>query len=82
VWLKATLTECASAAARSRQHVPVCPVLAVARRLRRKRAATAVGHSILVIASHLLSRDCDYIDLGGDYFATRDAEQTRQRALM
>ena len=47
----------------------------------RKRAATAVGHSILIIAWHLLSRDCDYVELGGDYFATRDAEHTRRRAL-
>jgi hypothetical protein len=26
-----------------------------------------VGHSILVIAWHLLTNDCDYADLGGDY---------------
>jgi hypothetical protein len=41
----------------------------------------AVGHSILVIAWHLLSDDCDYADLGGDYFVRRDADHARQRAV-
>jgi hypothetical protein len=40
-----------------------------------------VGHSILVIAWHLLSDDCDYADLGGDFFIRRDADRARQRAL-
>jgi hypothetical protein len=41
----------------------------------------AVGHSILVIAWHLLTNDCDYTDLGGDYFVRRDADRARQRAV-
>jgi transposase len=81
VWLKATLTECSWAAARSRGTYLSAQFWRFARRLGRKRAATAVGHSILVIAWHLLSRDCDYIDLGSDYFATSDADHTRRRAL-
>jgi transposase len=81
VWLKATLTECSWAAARSRGTYLSAQFWRFARRLGRKRAATAVGHSILVIAWHLLSRDCDYIDLGSDYFATSDAQHTRQQAL-
>jgi transposase len=81
VWLKATLTECAWAAARTRRTYLSAQFWRFARRLGKKRAATAVGHSMLVIAWHLLSRDCDYIDLGGDYFATRDVEHTRRRAL-
>jgi transposase len=36
-----------------------------------KRAAVAVGHSILVIAWHLLSTGQEYRDLGGDYFTNR-----------
>jgi hypothetical protein len=39
----------------------------------------AVGHSILVIAWHLLANDCDYADLGGDFFVRRDADRARQR---
>jgi transposase len=42
----------------------------------------AVGHSILVVAWHLLTHDCDYADLGGgDYFVPRDADRARQRAV-
>jgi transposase len=40
-----------------------------------------VGHSILVIAWHLLADDCDYQDLGGDYFIRRDTDRARQRAV-
>jgi transposase len=40
-----------------------------------------VGHSILVIAWHLLSDDCAYADLGGDFFIRRDADRARQRAV-
>lgn len=41
----------------------------------------AVGHSIIVIAWHLLSTSCDYEDLGGDYFIRRDVERQRQRLV-
>jgi hypothetical protein len=34
-----------------------------------------------VIAWHLLSGDCDYADLGGDFFIRRDADRARQRAV-
>lgn len=37
----------------------------------KKKAAIAVGNSILVISRHLLTEDCDYDDLGGDYFTRR-----------
>jgi transposase len=40
-----------------------------------------VGHSILVIAWHLLTDDCDYADLGGDFFACRDSDRARQRTV-
>ena len=46
-----------------------------------KRAAVAVSHSILAICWYLLSENCDYNDLGGDYFVQRDADQSRQRAI-
>jgi transposase len=43
-----------------------------------KRAAVAVGHSILVIAYHLLEDGTTYQDLGPRYFEERSAE-SRQR---
>ena len=40
-----------------------------------------MGHSILVIAWHLLTDDGDYQDLGGEDFIRRDIERQRQRAV-
>jgi hypothetical protein len=53
----------------------------LARRIGKKKAALAVGHSILVIAWHLLADNCTYQDLGGDYFVRRDTDRQRQRAV-
>ncbi len=50
----------------------------LARRIGKKKAAIAVGHSILVIGWSLLTNNCDYDDLGGDYF-TKRAKPDRQR---
>lgn len=47
-----------------------------------QRAAVAVGHSILVIAWHLLSTGEVYNDLGGDYFDKRRNTEARQRRLV
>lgn len=81
VWLGEILTECAWAAARSRGTYLGAQFWRLARRIGKKKAAVAVGHSILVIAWHLLTDDCDYEDLGGDYFVKRDAERARSRAI-
>ena len=51
------------------------------RRIGKKKAAVAVGHSILVIAWHLLTDNCAYADPGGDYFVRRDTDRQRQRAV-
>jgi transposase len=80
-WLGEVLTECAWAAARSRDSYLSAQFWRLARRIGRKKAAMAVGHSILVIAWHLLTDDCDYQDLGGDYFIRRDTDRARQRAV-
>jgi transposase len=80
-WLGEGLTECAWAAARSRDGYLSAQFWRLARRTGKKKAAMAVGHSILVIAWHLLTDDCDYADLGGDYFVRRDADRARQRAV-
>jgi transposase len=81
-WLGEVLTECAWAAARSRDTYLSAQFWRLARRIGKKKAAMAVGHSILVIAWYLLTDDCDYADLGGDYFVRRDADRARQRAVV
>lgn len=81
VWLEQILVECAWAAARSKDTYLQAQFWRLARRIGKKRAAVAVGHSILVIAWHLLSYGCVYEDLGGDFFTKRDTDRARQRAI-
>jgi transposase len=81
VWLGEILTECAWAAARCRGTYLGAQFWRLARRIGKKKAAVAVGHSILIIAWHLLTDDANYEDLGGDFFVKRDAERARSRAI-
>ena len=80
-WLGEVLTECAWAAARSRDTYLSAQYWRLARRIGKQEGGQAVGHSILVIAWYLLANDCDYQDLGGDFFVRRDADRARQRAV-
>jgi transposase len=80
-WLGEVLIECAWAAARSRDTYLSAQYWRLARRIGKKKAAVAVGHSILVIAWYLLTDNCTYQDLGGDYFVRRDTDRQRQRAV-
>jgi transposase len=75
VWLLDILTQCAWAAAHSRDTYLSAQFWRLARRIGKKKAAIAVGHSILVICWHLLSDDRDYDDLGGDYFTRRNPDR-------
>lgn len=77
-WLTDILTQCAWAVARTRDNYLSAQFWRLARRIGRKKAAVAVGHSILVICWHLLTTNSDYTDLGADYF-TRRADPDRQR---
>jgi len=79
-WLADVLSECAWAAARSRDTYLAAQFWRLARRIGKKKAAVAVGHSILVICWYLLTDDCDHADLGGDFFIQRDTDRARQRA--
>jgi transposase len=80
-WLKAALAESAWAAGRCRDGYLPAQVRRLAARRGRKRAIVAVGHTILVIAYHLLKRGTTYDDLGADHFDTRDAERVKRRAV-
>jgi transposase len=81
-WLADILTQCAWAAARSRDTYLSAQFWRLTKRLGKKRAAVAVGHSILIICWHLLSDNCDYQDLGGDYFARRGNTLRHQERLV
>lgn len=69
VWLRDILTQCAWTAARTRDTYLAAQFWRLSRRIGKKKAAMAVGHSILVAAWHILTHDVDYDDLGADWFA-------------
>jgi transposase len=77
-WLAEILVECAWAAARSRDTYLGTQFWRLTRRIGKKKAAIAVGHSILIICWHLLTTNCDYNDLGGDYFTRHDNPDRRR----
>jgi hypothetical protein len=74
-WLRSALAESAYAAARTKNTYLAAQFWRLAGRRGKRRAAVPVGHSILVVAYHLLDTGKHYKDLGGDYFATRLSEQ-------
>ncbi|MFN2413671.1 MAG: IS110 family transposase, partial [Pyrinomonadaceae bacterium] len=41
----------------------------------------AVGHSILVIAYHILKRRAGYEELGGDYFDRQSTERLQRQLI-
>jgi transposase len=81
VWLIDILTQCAWAAARTRDTYLSAQFWRLAHRIGKKKAAIAVAHSILVICWHLLTHDHDYDDLGGDWFTRRNTNRQRDRLI-
>ncbi len=80
-WLRAALVEAAQAAGRKRDCYLSAQYRRLAARRGKKRAAVAVGHSILVIAYHLLERGNTYEELGGRYFDERDRQGMERRLV-
>jgi len=67
-WLKRTLVESAWAASQTKETYLSAQYHRLVRRRGKKRAAVAVGHTILVIAYCLLRYKTAYQELGSDYF--------------
>jgi transposase len=80
-WLRDALVESAQAAARSKNNDLAAHYARLKGRRGHKRAIIAVGHSILVVAYHMLTRHQPYHDLGADYYLRRD-EQAHARRLV
>jgi len=74
-WLRATLVECARGAVRARHGYLAAPYHRIARRRGDQKAITAVGHSIVVIAWHVLRTGQPYRDLGHEYFDRLDRDR-------
>jgi transposase len=81
-WLGEILNQCAVAASHTRDTYLAAQYWRLTRRIGKRKAAVAVGHSILVICWHLIALDTDYQDLGGDYFTRRTDRDKRRDHLI
>ncbi len=80
-WLRSALIEAARAAGRKKDTYLSAQYRRLAARRGEKRAAVAVGHSILVIVYHLLERGVGYEELGPQYFEERDRQAAERRLV-
>ncbi|MEA2529843.1 MAG: transposase [Thermomicrobiales bacterium] len=80
-WLRALLVQAAHAAARTKGTYLAAQYRRLAARRGKSRAAVAVGHTILVIAFHLLRDGTTYRDLGSTYFDQLDRQHVERRLV-
>lgn len=74
-WLRSLLVECAWAAARTKDCYFNTQFRQIARRRGAKKAAVAVGHSLLVAAYHIIRDGVEYRELGADHFDRLNSHQ-------
>jgi len=67
-WLKAALVEAALAASKTKGSYLKARYQRLVSRRGKKRAALAVGHTILTIAYHIIKEHCVFLELGADFF--------------
>lgn len=79
--LRAALSQAAWAAGRTKGTYLSTQFKRLAARRGKKRAIIAVGHSIIVIAYHILSKREPYRDLGVEYFDEYKKERTIKRLI-
>lgn len=80
-WLRHALIEAAHGAARTKNKYLKTQYHRVAAHRGKKKALVAVGHSILIISYHLLTRGQEYNDLGANYFDERDRSAVQRRCV-
>ena len=80
-YLRSALIEAARAATLSKETYLSAQYHRIAARRGAKRAALAVGHTILVIVYHIIKNKQKYKELGANYFDQRKKEATVHRAV-
>jgi transposase len=80
-WLRALLVQAAHAAARRKNTYLAALYGRLAARRGKKKAAVAVGHTILVIVYHMLRRGTEYQELGPRWFDERDRQAVERRLV-
>jgi transposase len=80
-WLRGALAEAGQAAGRTKHTYLGAQYRRLAARRGRKKATIAVGHTILIIAYHLLTEHTTYHDLGVDYLEKRNRQAVERRLV-
>lgn len=76
-WLRSALVEAGKSAGRTKTYLGA-QYQRLARRRGARRAAVAVGHTLLVITHAILTRGVPFQDLGANYFDERDRDYVRR----
>jgi transposase len=79
--LKSVLIEVGRAAGRSKDTYLGAQYRRITARKGSKRAALAVGHSILTICYHMMDRGTRFQELGADFFDRRNPERVKNRLV-
>jgi transposase len=80
-WLRQALIEAAHGAMRTKDTCVSAQERRLSRRQGKRRAVVAVGHSIVIVAYHVLSQQRPYHDLGSNYFDERDRTQVARQSI-
>jgi transposase len=80
-YLRNALIQSAWAASHTKQTYLAAQFRRLVRTKGQKRALVAVGHSILVIAYHILQQRAGYRELGGDYFDRQHTERIQRNLI-
>ena len=81
-WLTDTLIQAAWAATRQKDSWLRARYYRLAKRIGRKRAIVAIAHSMLVAVWWMLTNDCDYHDLGADFYDRFNNPEAETRRLI
>jgi transposase len=80
-YLRSALVQAAWASSHTKGTYLAAQYQKLVKRMGKKKALVAVGHSILVIVYHVLKNKVSYQELGGDYFDRRNVEGQRNRLI-
>jgi transposase len=80
-YLRAALIEAAWAASHTKNTYLSAQYKRLIRRMGKKKALVAVGHSILVVIYHIIATRAPYHELGSDYFDRQKPEAVQRRLI-
>ncbi len=80
-WLRQVLIEIAHVASKTKDTYLAAQYRRIAARRGKKRALVALGHTILVMIYHILTRRESYRELGGAYFDQLERQRVEQRLV-